>query len=168
MFWKCICMLEIIIFSLPTVQMLFAVCLALLLLSISKAIHVQGTSLVVWCVAEIRAEISHIVQSEYHKCSVIPNDDHTCHHHHLELQCSALRFSARFYSSLLLESLCVQSPYLDWLCVLLINHLSAESSRSCIIALSDDGDAAYFACKISSQCLLIEWQWNRYGVTMQR
>ena len=121
----------------------------------------------VWCVAEIRAEISHVVQSEYHKSSVIPNDDHTCHWHHLELRRSALRFDARFRSSLpACISLCPQPvPY--WLCVLLINHLSAESSRSCVTAFSDDGDAAYFAWKISSRRMLIEWQWSRYGVAMK-
>lgn len=127
-----------------------------------KAIHVQGTFLVVWCVAEIRAEISHIVQSEYHKCSVIPNDDHTCHRHHLELQRgSQIQHSLSFLSPL--ASLCVHNPYLGRLRVLLINHLSTKSSRSRIIAFSDDGDAAYFACKISSQCVLIEWQWSSYG-----
>lgn len=67
----------------------------------------------------------------------------------------------------LFASLCVHNSYLDSLCVLLINHLSAESSRSCITALSDGGDAAYFACKIPSRRMLIEWQWSKFGVAMQ-
>lgn len=39
------------------------------------------------------------------------------------------------------------SHYLDPRCVLLINHLSSEPSRSCIIASCDDGNAAYFHLK---------------------
>lgn len=65
----------------------FAVCSSLLPRFDSRSqFHVRDASSCEVRVraAEIRAAISHIVQSEYHKRSVIPSDDGTCHWHHLD------------------------------------------------------------------------------------
>lgn len=142
-------------------QQTLAVCLVVLLLLILQTFNFP-TLLTVWFVAEISHGAIGVSQ-------VWRNSQWWSHLSLTPSGASALCSQTQRSLSILtpLASLCVHNSYLDSLCVLLINHLSAESSRSCITALSDDGDAAYFACKIPSRSMLIEWQWSKFGVAMQ-
>lgn len=78
-------MLQITMFSAASAGQLPPPCS----LQFHDSLESEAPSFAVWCAAEIRAEISHVALSEYHKRSIIPTHDHTCQWHHLELRRSA-------------------------------------------------------------------------------